>query len=309
MLTNDALAAKKRKGSKKPTSTVVLPAAKLDADPGGFADNLEGEDEEPAQGDQDEEPTDDTSRTRHYVPKDGRNALVVTAGFATLMRTTVMTATNAPPPYYEGVLSPGMAFHLALFPWRFKEGGGVLRELGLNARVLVAFMPASLAQGPALVRTDVFYSVQAAIALRHVFGDQQSAIALGAELGLSVDAMTLAPELLLPRSAYVSPRATLLLEVPLVSKYLVWSVRAGILPVTALTAEQVVAYGTRKFALGIDASTGLRSTIAKDLVYAEVSALVTHYWHNYAGTGAQGFSEVNGRDLLFGVTASLGVTY
>jgi hypothetical protein len=71
----------------------------------------------------------------------------------------------------------------------------------------------------------------------------------------------------------------------------------------------VAAYGTRKFALGVDASTALRSTLAKDMLYAEVSALVTHYWHSYSGTGAQGYSEVNGRDVIFGVTASLGVTY
>jgi hypothetical protein len=202
-----------------------------------------------------------------------------------------------------------MAFHLSLFPWRFKEGSGFLRALGLNARVLVAFMPASLAEGPVLVRTDVFYSIQAGIALRHVFGEKQSSIALGAELGVSVDAMTLAPELLLPAAAYISPRASLLLEVPLWNKYLVWSVRAGILPITALTPQQVAAYGTRKFALGVDASTALRSTLAKDMLYAEVSALVTHYWHSYSGTGAQGYSEVNGRDVIFGVTASLGVTY
>lgn len=307
-LTGESAAARKKR-----KKTVQPPAIVIPNDPEGYADNLEGEDrtaDELAVDQDDEEPTDETTRVRHYVPKDGRNALVVSGGFAALMRTTTMTATDGTPPYYQGVLSPGMAIGLSLYPWRFKDGGGALRDLGFNARLLFAWMSAAVLDAPTQpVKTDLFYSIHAGIALRHVFGEKESAVAFGAEIGVAVDAMTLSPDLLLPPAAYVSPTATLLLEVPLANKYLVWATRAGVMPVTAVTVAQVQAYGARKMALGLDVSTGLRSTLFRDVLYAEGSAVLMNYWHDYAGRGGEGWLDVRGKDLVFGLTLSVGVTY
>ncbi|MCC6812321.1 MAG: hypothetical protein IT381_33180 [Deltaproteobacteria bacterium] len=310
--TGEASAARRKKAKRQ-----TLPPASISVD-SGFAESLrkgdrsdqeEGMDE--LDDDEDDvEPEDEQNRMKHYVPKDGRQGLVATAGFIALLRSTAMGAKDGTPPYYEGTLSPGATFGLALFPWRFKDGGGAARDLGLNVRFSFAPMRATVADAPAQpIRTDVFYALHAGIALRHVFGEREGAIAFGAELGVAVDAMTLAPDLLLPAAAYVSPSATFLLEIPLAKKHLVWATRAGVLPVTAVSGAQVAAYGARRYALGIDMTTGLRSTFAKDILYIEALALLTHYWHAYSGTGTQGFSDVSGRDLIFGVTASAGITY
>jgi hypothetical protein len=312
--TSESVAARRKRGKKK---APAISATQPTQDP-GFADNLANrageteatEEEELAPDDEGEEPEEDSSRTFHYVPKDGRNPLTLTGGFAAIMRTTSLVAADGTPPYYQGALSPGITVALSLYPWRFREGGGLLRDLGVNARASFAWMSAAVVDAPNVpVRTDLFYAIRAGFALRHVFGERESSVAFGAEIGVAVDAMKLAPELLMPAAAYVSPSATLLLEVPVANKYLVWATRAGVMPVSAVTSAQVQAYGARKFALGMDVITGFRSTLLRNVLYAEANAMLTHYWHEYSGTGSEGFRDVVGRDLILGISVALGVTY
>ena len=261
------------------------------------------------------EPTDELSEKDEeprYVAPDGRSGLVITAGLAMLLRNTQTNATNGTPPQYGGIMSPGVAFQLQLFPRRFKESGGIARDFGAYVRGSFTFMPSEFTPQratQALNYTDHMYHIDGGAMFRHVFGNQEKSFAFGAQVGIQWDQVTMTDGQPFPTTMYISPVVAAELEAPLYRKLAVLTVRAGILPVSGLHKSQVDAFGLRKFAFGITGSLGVHSTIWNDLLYLEVIGFVTNYWQEYTGAGTSRFIDVAMRDTSGGFQVSAGITY
>jgi hypothetical protein len=241
------------------------------------------------------------------APRDG---FIVSAGFAALMRNAQSRATTGTPPRYDGALSPGVAFQLAVFPGRFQDHPGAGGDFGLFVRGVVGFMPSELGGGASpAAHWDTYYSFQGGLAFRHVFGVTNKDVALGAELALRGDFMHLANDLPYPDTLFLSPSVNISLEAPLWRKHLVLLTRFGVMPVSGIASDQANTFGARKLAFGIDAMVGLRVPLYRGVLYAEVAGVLTCYWQSYSGTGSAGFSDVNGYDWVAGGTVSLGVNY
>ena len=256
------------------------------------------------------EPVDETTKTTHYVPKDGRAPLVVTVGYTMLTRLTSPTAKDGVPPQYSGTISPGMSAAVTVYPLRFADGTGGLRNLGAFARGAMVWMRSVIADAsPARVQLDVYYSIHAGAVYRHVFSERESAVAVGGELALAWDGMTAASTSPFPSTMYVSPLANALLEVPLAGRSFVWQTRVGIMPISWLGSAQTAFFGKQSHAWGLRATTGFRSTLWRDLLYAEVEGIFGHYWQHYGAPGAAGLQGVVLRDLTLGFNLAAGVTY
>lgn len=259
------------------------------------------------------EPTDELSEKEEeprYVSPDGRSGLVLTAGFAMLLRDTGTTATNGTPPHYQGTLSPGVVFHAQLFPRRFKESGGLARDFGGYIRGAFTFM-ASEYFAPnataALNYTDRMFHIDGGAMFRHVFGNQEKSIAFGVQLGVQWDQVNMADGQPFPTTMYLSPFVAAELEAPLYRKLAVLTARVGVLPISGVHKAQVDTFGIRKFALGVTGSLGIHSTIWNDLLYLELLGTVTNYWQEYTGAGTSRFTEVGLRDTTGGFQLSVGI--
>lgn len=261
------------------------------------------------------EPTDeltDKEEEPRYVSPDGRSGLVLTAGFAMLIRATDTNASNGTPPHYGGILSPGVVFHAQLFPRRFKESGGIARDFGGYVRGSFTFMPSQyLAPGAqeALNYTDQMFHVDGGAMFRHVFGNQEKSIAFGAQIGVQWDQVTMTAGQPFPTTMYISPFVAAEVEIPLYRKLAVLTARVGVLPVTGVARSQIDAFGIRKFALGVTGAVGVHSTIWNDILYLELLGTVTNYWQEYSGAGTSRFTDVAMRDVNGGFQLSAGVTY
>lgn len=280
-------------------------------------DNASEEDEESAAAelendDEFYEPSDSDSEIEEprYVPPDGRTGLVATAGLSMLLRNTATSAANGTPPSYTGVLSPGVALGLSIFPRRFKDGGGIARDFGIFARAHITFMPSELVTGGVAQNyTDGMFGVQAGAAFRHVFGNQEKSIAFGAQLGVAYDQVNLDRTVPFPTTAYISPFVAAELEAPLYRKLAVLVVRAGVLPVSSLSRTAIEAFGARSFAFGVTGALGVHSTLWNDALYLDVSGHVTNYWQEFSAAGTSRYTDVTMRDLVGGFTIAAGLAY
>ncbi len=259
------------------------------------------------------EPTDELSDKEEeprYVAPDGRSGLVATAGFSMLLRDTGTSALNGTPPRYSGIMSPGVAFLVQLFPRRFKESGGIARDFGGYVRGNFSFMPSEfLAPGTsqALNYTDQMFHVDAGAKFRHVFGNQEKSLAFGAEIGIQWDQVNMTAGQPFPTTMYLSPFVAAELEAPLYRKLAVLTVRAGVLPISGVHRQQIETFGLRKFAFGVTGSIGVHSTIWNDILYLEALGYVTNYWQEYSGAGTSRFTDVAVRDTTGGFTVSAGI--
>ena len=230
-------------------------------------------------------------------------------GYAMLERNAQAGASFGTPPRYDGALSPGLALALSVFPSRLSDGSGPGRDFGIYVRGLLAFMPSALGGASvAAVRTDLYYALQGGMIYRHVFGGTDSDFAIGGELGARWDFMHLANDLPYPDTMFLSPTLSFFCEVPLWPRHLVLLARAGVMPVSAVSTDQIAFFGTRRYAFGIDAMLGLRVPIYRGLS-AQAAGVFSHYWQTYSGTGGAGFTSVSGRDLVGGFTVSLALNH
>jgi hypothetical protein len=259
------------------------------------------------------EPTDeltDNEEPPRYVAPDGRSGFVGTVGLSMLARNTGASGANGTPPRYLGIVSPGVAINLSLFPRRFKEGGGIARDFGAFARAHITFMPSQFVQlGVAQNFTDTMLNLQVGAAFRHVFGNQEKSVAFGAQVGVVFDQVTMDRSVPFPTTFYLSPLLAAELEVPLFRKLAVLTARAGVLPISGLSRQAVESFGIYKWAFGVTGAIGVHSTIWNDLVYVDVTGHVTNYWQEFTGTGTSRFTNVAVRDTVFGFSASVGVAY
>jgi hypothetical protein len=253
------------------------------------------------------EPIDNT--TKKKVQPDGRRGLVAAVGFGMLSRQARTVSSSGTPPRYEGSASPGFAFNLSLFPARFNpDAVGIARDFGVFVRGTIAFMNVQLdSAATSTVYSSTYASIRGGAVFRHVFSDSESAAAFGGELGLAVDAAPLPSALPYPSSVIVSPSLHLLLEVPFAKKYLVWVTRAGVMPIVYSAID--ASLGQRRLGIGVDGTTGFRSTLIADVFYAEAIGMLTHYWNEYRGSGSLGYPDVALREFLLGVAINVGVTF
>ena len=268
-----------------------------------------------AEGGEDEEefyePTeiDENAPKIRYVPPDGRTGLVATAGLDIRLRRTLMSANNGTPPRYDGVFSPGIALHFELFPRRFREGGTIYREFGGYADFAYSFMPSAYIQGGVAKNyTDQYLTVEAGAQYRHIFGNQEKSPALGARLAFHYDQLHLSKGLPFPSTQYIAPYLGLDGEVPLYGKLLVLFGRVGVLPVVAVGSAQTQAFGSYKYAFGLDGRIGLRSTLYNTL-YLQATGEVQNYFEFYGDTGSSKFKNVNFSDLYAAFNVAIGIAY
>ncbi len=309
-----ALAASIHRGD-APTAAAVaadhladsLAAAQPDSEP---VSPDEGSESEEGISEEYVEPTEALRAGDHYVPPDGRLGLVVNAGYASFFRRTDSTSGNGTPPHYEGALSPGFVLAGEVFPRRFSDGGGWLRDLGVFASFDLIFTRSRAAADP----TNTIYggdqfNLQAGGEYRHVFGNTPKAVALGVQLGIAVDAADMNKALPYPSTLYISPVANAVFELPIAGRYLVWNNRLGIMPYATVSSAQVFIFGKRSAAVGLNAASGFRSTFWRRMLFAEANAVLIHYWSSYKGTGDAGFIDSSYRELIVGFNISLGFSY
>jgi hypothetical protein len=271
-------------------------------------DAVDSADAEVDEEEDDPEPEDAPSA--HFVPKDGRPALTISAGFASRLRTTAMFGNEGTPPRYEGALAPGAALSLTLFPARFKDTQSIARDFGGYARGAFIVMQSQLENDPSgAISTDYLGSLHAGAIFLHVFGPDDRAIAIGAELGIAWDRVVVSPALPFPSSNYVSPAVNAIVEIPLARRRLMWLTRLGVMPWTFLGAEQTSAFGQQRASFGLNGATGFHASIFKDILYAEAAGVLTYYWQQFAGESASGYTGVEFNEILVGFNVGVGITY
>lgn len=290
------------------TATIDVGAAKKQAEEAREAVAAESGEED----DEFYEPTevDENVVQPRYVPPDGRSGLVASAGLLMVNRVSLMGSTNGTPPRYQGVLSPGIALNVQVFPRRFKDGGGMLREFGVYAGGGYAFMPSAyIRNGVARNFTDQYLSVQGGLIYRHVFGYQEKSISVGARASFQFEQTSLGSDLPFPSTTYYAPYLAGEGEVPVIGKYLVFSAQAGVMPVAGVGAASTRAFGRYKYAWGLGGRVAASSTI-NDTLYLEAAGFVRAYMQYYGEpAGSSDFRNVEFTDLYAGMTISAGVAY
>lgn len=258
------------------------------------------------------EPTeiDENVAQPRYVPPDGRTGLVASAGLLMVNRASLMGSSNGTPPRYQGVLSPGIFASVQLFPRRFKDGGGLLREFGGYVNGGYAFMPSAYVRnGVARNFTDQYANLQAGVMYRHVFGYQEKSISLGARAAFQFEQTSLGADLPFPSTSYYAPYLAGEGEIPVLGKLLVMSAQIGVMPVVGVGPASSRAFGSYKYAFGVGGKVSATSTLS-DLFYLEASGFVRAYLQYYGDpAGTSDFQKVEFTDLYAGLTLSAGIAY